>query len=1252
MFLKICYFETFPLSLHQILYTISMKKLLIFFLSLFFSWTLHAQSPQLYSTSQGLVSTRINQVAFDRDNFLWITTSQGLCRFDGESFTTYQKEKGNPYALQENKVSCIFEDKQGKHWIGATDGLYYLCRTENKFTHYILDSLLNEISISEIVPHPLNEDLLIIGTYGYGLRAFNKSTQTVDRGVTDRLCFLLRRFNIQHMIADAHNRLWIGSPDGIQCFDLDKMTALTLPDEYISPKLTVHAFVEDRRHDRLYLATVNRGLICCDLSTMEFQQINLPELNDCNQTALALSPEGDLIVGTESEGLWRIHLGQATRIHVEDCPVDLDHVKIHSITYDDQRNLWLGLYQRGLLVIPKQQRLFTCRPIRPEGSIHNLGSISSFAKMSDGSRLYGIDGEGLLLSYKDGSTIHFNTSNSGLNTNSVLSVVAIPGNRAFIGTYNYGVYLFDGNTKTIRRDPYLNILDKQSIMTMANDTLQRTLYIGTNGDGIYAYRPETHQLRRLSGERHLLWIVSLTMDRRHRLWASTEGSIICFDIDREDRLTPPYSTSVRAYGCAEDNNGTLWFATDHGLLTYGAGSDSLQLVHSEEGALSDEFFALLQSKDGRFWMPSNNGIVCYDPHRKNVSRYYDPEIATVGSFSSRSSMVWPNGYLSFGGDNGVVEFSPENVIAYHRSLRPIRFTQLWVNNLETDYNPNLSPEENILDESLWIATRMHLPYSSNSFSLSFAVQEYGNPLGIRYFYQLKGFDKDWHEVLGRDKTAIYSSLPWGEFVLQVKAVLQEANGETQTVTKELAVKIDAPWWASWWAILLYAIIFFSTIGAIIKSLRIRAHQRNIVRRAEHNRQIKEAKLRMFTSVSHEIMTPLTLIISPLRRLMQRNNDNATQSVYEMMYRNCLRILMLVTQQMDIRKIDNGQLRLHVVETPLRGFLDDIMQYFSNNAMQRQIEFQLEIPDDKREVTLWIDPEQLDKVFFNLLSNAFKFVNDKGKVRIKVTISEYDKQLTIEVYNSGSHIDENMEHLFERFGTEGGDSLGLNLANDLTEMHHGKMSARNEEDGVTMCVTLPLGNEHFTEEEKKPVHRVIRTEEESMALEARAMNEEAQGSSKGKELIEMLSDELHEKQRLRERRSSLSFNFQDKELSSADEKLLNRVADCISKNLGDPDFTVDELADQIGISRVHLNRKLKELIDTSPSSLIKNTRLKQAAFLLVQNNVTIAEVAYSVGFSSPAYFSSNFSAYFGMTPKEFVNTYTEDPSNPELLKLLE
>ena len=232
-------------------------------------------------------------------------------------------------------------------------------------------------------------------------------------------------------------------------------------------------------------------------------------------------------------------------------------------------------------------------------------------------------------------------------------------------------------------------------------------------------------------------------------------------------------------------------------------------------------------------------------------------------------------------------------------------------------------------------------------------------------------------------------------------------------------------------------------------------------------------------------------------------------------------------------------------------------------------------------------------------------------------------------------------------------MSLNLANDLTELHHGRLTAQSDETGVTFSVTLPMGHAHFTEKELELVNRAEPTEQEQLELEARAIREDGSSESRdGKELIEMLSEELQEKQRLRERRARLNFNTDMKPLTSADEKLLNRVSECISKNLSDADFNVEDLAQQVGISRIHLNRKLKELIDTTPSALIKNTRLKQGAYLLIQSNVPIAEVAYTVGFNSPAYFSANFTAYFKMTPREFVNAYTEDADNPELKKLLE
>jgi signal transduction histidine kinase/ligand-binding sensor domain-containing protein/AraC-like DNA-binding protein len=1233
-----------------------MKKL---FLYLLFSvaGSLFAQSARLYSTAEGLISTKISQVTFDHDNFLWISTDMGLARFDGQTFTTYSRQMDSPFALHNSQVSCMFEDETGLHWVGTGNGLYYLCRTENKFTYYPRETIVPEFSVSRIVRNPLHDNELIVGTHGYGLFVFNTETRTYNDSASIRLSFQLKRWNCPILYPDAHNRLWVTNPQGLACINLETVERENVATGNIPiDDVVINDIAEDRRRDLLYLATLRNGLLCCNLSTLEMHQMDFPELNRLHLTALAMDPNGDLLIGTENEGLWRLHLGQLSRVVVSDCPVDLDHVKIHSIAFDDQHDLWLGLYQKGLLVIPKEKNLFRLESIREEDGIYNLGNISAFAYMSDGSRLYGIDGNGLQHIRPKGSSIHLNTGNSPLPTDAVISLSGIPENKAYVGTYNYGVFLYENGQ--LKRNPDLRLLDQQSIMTMVFDSLKHTLYIGTNGDGIYSYDINTRELRRISGENNLLWIVSLFVDRGHRLWASTEGSIFCFDLEHNKRIVPLKENMIRALGITEDKNGTIWFASNRGLLFYGSGSDSLQQVVDEEYGNDEQFSSLLQSADGRLWMPSATGLRSYDPRTKTFTLFLDPNISAVGSFSSRAAICWPDGTFSFGGDNGVLSFSPEAVYSYHRPLRALYLTRLWINNVPTDYDPQLSPEENKLDESLWKARRLHLKASENSFSVQFAVQEYCNAVGIEYAYHLKGYDNGWNLVHGEEKSAVYSSLPWGRYTLQVEARTIDGKGEVQRVTRELIVIIDAPWWASWWAYLLYAALLISVIVYSVMAYRTRLQQRRQMLLDEHNRQIKEAKLHMFASVSHEIKTPLTLIISPLRRLMDRNNDNATQSVYEMMYRNSLRILMLVNQQMDIQKLDQGKLNLHVSQLSIHEFISNIQLYFADIALSRQIDFRLLMPDYPEDPTFWADPNQLDKVFFNILSNAFKYVNDKGKVHIKVDIDEDQRTYLISIFNTGSHLeDPSKSHIFERFSSDGRNNIGLSLSNELVNLHHGKLTASNQDDGVVFTIELPMGRRHFTSEELKHADIPESTEESQKELEARALREESlehqqKDEAEGKELIEMLNNELQEKQRQRQRRSNMGFDYSQKQLSSADEKLLNKVVNCIHKNLSDTEFNVDIMANEVGISRVHLNRKLQELINTSPSTLIKTTRLKQAAFLLMQNHVTIAEVAYSVGYSSPAYFTSNFSQYFSMSPKEFVNFYSENPDNPELKKLLE
>lgn len=1209
---------------------------------------LFAQFPRLYTTRQGLTDTRINSVMIDSDDFVWVSSEKGLSRFDGQAFSSYISSPGDPNALQESRVSCVYEDADGHHWVGTNNGLYYLCRHENRFTHYETDSIKTDASVSKIVEDPRQPHRIIMSTHGWGLKVFDTETRTFDVDQSIRLSNLLRRYSVPDIAVDCHRRLWALQLRGLMVINLDNLSRVeAVGVGFNLQDVIVNCMQEDRKNQKLYLGTFEEGLLCCDLRSMQVIRLDFPQLAHANIMALALSPEGRLVVGTESQGLYTIdtETNDCRPIKSENCPVDLQHIKVHSIVFDQQQNMWLGTFQKGLLLIPRQSGLFYCRPIRDSYETrHNLGCVSSFAALPDGTMITGLDGEGLAERLPNGFFSHRTRDNSGLTTDAVLSLCAIPDGRTYIGTWMTGLCLRKPNGEIVR-DPHLSRLDHSSVMHMAYDSVAHILYIGTNGDGLWQYNLKEGSCQEVCPNNDMFrWVVLAYVDQRRQLWVGSEGGIYRYN-PISGKVSSPMAKahSLRVYGMTEDPvSGQIWLASDKGLLQYRSATDSLFEVLGGRMEAGEGFMSILRSADGRLWMPSNHGIVSYLPRTDDMQRYRDPEIEEAGSFSPRAAIVWPSGTFGFGADNGMLSFTPSQVLDWRRPLRPLYFTRLWVNNVLTDYDPALSADDNLLDYSLWKATSLRLPSSSNSFAISFAVQEYANPVGIRYQYRLKGYERDWHEVHGHEQIVSYQKLPWGDYTLEVRACQAGFDDANSTVSKELHISIEAPWYARWWAWILWLAAAGLLCYLIVWTIQTRIDHRRHMRLAEQNRQVREAKLRMFTSVSHEIKSPLTLIISPLRKLLDRKTDPATQSVYEMMYRNALRILMLINQQMDIRKLDSGTLALHVKELPLEDFLGNISQYFNNVMQSRQIQFKLEMPTDTADLTIWADPSQLDKVFFNLLSNAFKYVPDQGEVAIRVSLS--GSNVVTSIYNSGSHLPESEQ-------ADAFANLGLNLARELTELHHGQLTVHDMAEGVSFEVSLPAGKQHYTDEELRPVESQLEVRETEDETEEVNTTNAAQ-LDEDKRLVEQLSDELREKQRLRERRANLGYDYTQVQMSSADEKLLQRVVDIIRKNLADADFSVETLSEQIGISRVHLNRKLKELIGTSPSSLIKTTRLKQAAFLLVQSNVTVAEIAYTVGFSSPAYFTSNFSQYFGMTPKEFVATYTENPDSPELKKLLE
>jgi len=1214
-----------------------------------------ANTQRFYTTTEGLPSSRITNICFDKQDYLWISSEVGLTRFDGEDFVTYQAEKSSENHLQDNHINTLVVADDGSHWVGASDGLYYLCRAKNKFTHYLLDETRPDISVSSIVNHPWLDHTLIIGTYGWGIHVFNTLTRTVDNELTVMLQNVTTNATFLHV--DSQKRLWATGNQWLSVIDLKEKKSIEVQTS-LSPeqqaRLHIKSMAEDVAHQKLYLADMNRGIYVADLQHLTLSQLNVDVQN---VNTLAMTNDGYLIIGTEGKGLWSYYpQDKSLRRLTASGAVNLDRAKVQNMALDSHGNLWLGIFQRGVMMLPGPQQAFSWQAIAesPDDS-RNLACVADFAALPNGDRAYALDGAGVMILHRDGTRSLYDTRNHSLTSDAALALYVMDDGSLLASTYRQGVFRITPDGKCGRM-PGMEELNDKSVIDFALDKKRQVLYMGTNGNGLYSFdlKSGTTQSHKVSTD-GVNWIGAIYITSDEHLWLGTANHPRFLDLNTGELCQPTMPTTVvTTTGFVEDSSNRLWMSSQSGLMRYDPEQNALVQMPEDDRAQLPSYNAILRSDGDKIWLAASNEVTLFDLKNQRHMHYRDADISTVGTPSPRAAIQWPDGSFSFGGDGGVLNFRPEIVLDTKQQLPPICLKRLWVDNIPTDYDPDCGTE-NMLDSALWCANSLTLPAGHQSFSVSYSMLDYAITPGLHYSHRLKGFEDEWHD--GYDRTATYPSVPAGKYTLQIRVQQEGIGDQHDVVTRELQVIVQPHWWATWWARLLWLALAAGIAYIIIRLLHQRKQAHRAMLEAERQQSMKEEKFDLLISVSHEIKTPLTLIISPLRKLLHRKTDPATHSVIEAIYRNSLRILMLVNEQLDVRKLDQGQLHLHVRELPLRSFLDDMMQYFRNTALSRHLSYTLTLPQNQDDMTLWADPHQLDKVMLNLLSNAIKYVGDNGDIRVTVSYCQMpngEKGIRTTVFNSDSQLPE--EHQPKAF-----ESIGLKLALDLVRLHHGELSVRNLPEGVAFDVDLPMGNSHYTEAELANEEPIITetsyNESEENYSEDKIEDFVASTTSvsediKDRELVEQLNDELRETQRMRERRSSLSFDYQQMQMSSGDEKLLHRVVDVIHKNMSDPDLSVETLSQEVGISRVHLNRKLKELIDTSPSALIKSVRLKQAAFLLAQSNVTVAEVAYTVGFSSPAYFSSNFSQYFGMTPKEFTNAYTENPDSDELKQLLQ
>lgn len=1290
-------------------------------------WAISSQSiainTQLFN-SDDILSSDYSSLCVDGEGALWIGTQAGLIRFDGTNSDKYLYDESNPGSLSDNRVIKILCDTEGRVWIATCEGLNLYNRGTDDFTRIRLPYIEFNGYISDIYQQSNGEIAFIAA--GIGIYIINPDSEEPAPRCIMKLTPGHSDFNT---LCETPSGELIGGTHKGEIVKLQSKNGtgtMKVSDSYIK------TLIKDDCGN-IFVTTTKQAWLQ-DGKTGKLREVTIPARKGIIINCTTKTRSGDILAGTNGNGIFRLPKG-SLEMQPDDRfsnpGSDISQSNISAIHEDPSLNLWAGSNRQGVMMARHEEMPYNFINLEKYAASHYINRIKIAINDRDGNIWAGAD-DGQLLKLDENGTLlqKFQFSNP------ISSIRCSKNGKIYIGVDNQGLYEANNGGRISQ----LLKMDGTYIAAAITEDSSGNIYFGIHGSGVARINPATKETRWLKNEEsefNPVWISSLFCDSKDRIWIGMYGALSIYDTGKDEFI---YLSSTYPQMCkgvhndiAEDRKGRIWSVTSNGLFIINPEDCSFRRLALNDG-LSNIFLSTITfDSAGNAWIGSRSGIDRIDTAMTVIKHNPNKNLKEL----EYSSAIESNNRIFLSGSRGIISFNPE-ILSTYTTKPGIFISAIYLNGEKiTQESRAVSNGKKIVDDSGTI----HLSYSDSHLSIRTALRDFQENDHIVYQWRIPDMNDDWIPTSPGNHLIALPHLDAGKHRIEIKGV---SNGIESDII-ELTAIVSPPWYLTTGAKTAYLllILIIPTLAALFI-------------REKNAEKINNEKIKFFINVSHELRSPLTLILSPLEKIMKSEHDPETARNLHAIHRNANRILNLINQLLYIRKLDKGKMELSYSTVDFNAFVSEIAELFQPQAQEKNISLTFTPDETHQEMTrVNLDADNFDKVIANLLSNAIKFTPAGGEIDIATRSGQsrsMGRFVELTVSDTGPGLDEkSVKHIFDRFyqgkntkSQGAGFGIGLNLSQMLVKLHHGTISAKNRTDrrGSRFTVRIPVNRGSVTGSKTesssaqsafstadtmspqqqrlpKPTRNkslyILIIDDDAELCAYLAENLSAFGctatAGNGQEGLKMITekhpdiiisdvampvmdgisllkaiksnsstshipvimlsskndvparlsgwekgadcylgkpfsiDELQSiidniidnRLRLRGKFSGTQNQeerFTQSDIKGNDDTLIDRIADIIERNLGDSSFNVEKLCLEAGMSRAHLNRKMKELFGLNPSDFIRNARLHRACELLKNTDIDISQIAYGTGFTTQAHFSNAFKRFTGSSPSEY------------------